>query len=716
MKRLISVLLILIAGLGLKAAPDEGMWVLPLIEKLNIGKMTELGLKLSAEDIYSLNQASIKDAVVSIGGCTAEIVSSQGLLLTNHHCGYGRIQAHSTIEHDYLRDGFWAMTKEDELPNPGMYANFLIRIEDVTDQILAGVKTGMSEQERSSAINEARSAIEAKASEGTEYRAGVSSFYGGNYFYLLVFERYNDVRLVGAPPSSIGKFGFDTDNWEWPRHTGDFSVFRVYSGPDGKPAPFSKENIPLKPKHWLPVSIKDLNKGDFAMILGYPGRTQRYATSYEVDELLKITHPNRIKIRGIRQEILMADMQADQKVNIQYASKYSGSSNYWKYSIGQKAGLERLNVKAKKQQIEDQFNSWVAAGPDRGAKYGEALNMIRTAVEGRAELMNAQQYLSECFNGGCEILSLNMVATALINAIKEGDPNQVTDLTNRMKNFTASFYKDYNPPTDKKAMKAMLELYRSDVPVKFHPDFYVNIVDKKFKGSIDRYVDDLFARSVFSNEAKLTAFLDKPVLKTLEADPVYLAATSINKVSSEVSKNLSQFETGLTTGRRLWNAALKEMTPDKTLYPDANSTMRLSYGTIEDYDPKDAVTYKYYTTLQGVVDKYKPGDYEFDIPQRLIDLNNKKEFGRYGSPKGYMPVCFLTTNDITGGNSGSPVMNGNGELIGLAFDGNWEAMSGDIAYETELQRTIVVDIRYVLWTMDVYAGAGHLVNEMTIVN
>lgn len=716
MKKFITLILILVTGIGFRLKADEGMWILPLIEKLNIGRMTELGLKLSAEDIYSLNKASLKDAVVRFGGgCTGEIVSSEGLLLTNHHCGYGQIQAHSTVEHDYLQDGYWAMTREEELPNPGLSVTFLISIEDVTDQVLANVKPGMSEQERNSVINQARAAIEKKAPEGTGYRAEVSSFYGGNYFYLIISERYNDVRFVGAPPSSIGKFGFDTDNWEWPRHTGDFSVFRVYTGPDGKPAPYSKDNIPLKPKHWLPVSIKDLKEGDYAMILGYPGRTQRYATSYEVDELLKITHPNRIKIRGMRQEILMADMQADQKVNIQYASKYSGSSNYWKYSIGQKAGLERLNVKAKKQQIEDQFNTWVNAYPSRKVKYGESLNLIRAAVEGRAEFANAQQYISECFFQGCEILSLNSVASALIEAMKSGDANRVRELASNLKNRIEMFYKDYNPPTDQKAMKAMLKLYRTDVPVRFHPDFYTAIVDKKFKGDIDKYVDDLFAKSVFASEARLSAFLDKPNLKTLENDPVRLAATSINKTSSDVSKDLSQFDENLTTGRRLWIAALKEMIPEKTLYPDANSTMRLTYGTIKEYDPKDAVTYKYYTTLQGVVEKYKPGDYEFDLPQRLIDLNNRKEFGRYASPKGYMPVCFLTTNDITGGNSGSPVINANGELIGLAFDGNWEAMSGDIAYEPELQRTIAVDIRYVLWIMDVYAGAGHLVNEMTVI-
>jgi len=572
----------------------------------------------------------------------------------------------------------------------------------------------MSETDRTAAVSEARQAIEKKAAEGNNYRTQVGSFYGGNYFYLLVYERYNDVRLVGAPPSSIGKFGFDTDNWEWPRHTGDFSVFRVYSGPDGKPAPYAKENIPLKPKHYLPVSIKDRNKGDFAMILGYPGRTNRYMTSYEVNEQLQIVHPDRIKIRGIKQEIWMKDMMADQKVNIQYSAKYSGSSNYWKYSIGQKGSLEKLNVKAKKEELEDQFNKWVVAAPERKTKYGEALNMIKTAIEGRAEYYNALQYINEC-NQGCELFSLNRGVANLVTALTAKDNQKITDAVEQIKKNSSDFFKDYNPSTDNKSMKAMLKLYRADVPAKFLPDYFVNIIDKKYKGNIDKFVDDIFARSLFATEAKLNAFLSKPVLKTLEADPVYLATTSIFKTAGEVSKASGQFDASLATGKRLWIAALMEMVPEKTQYPDANSTMRLSYGTVQDYDPRDAVTYKYYTTLQGVVDKYKPGDYEFDLPKKLIDLNNKKEYGRYGSSKGYMPVCFLTTNDITGGNSGSPVMNGNGELIGLAFDGNWESMSGDIAYEPELQRTIAVDIRYVLWIMDVYSGAKHLVDEMTIV-
>jgi hypothetical protein len=715
MKKLFAISFILLFTIGFRVKADEGMWLLPLIEKLNMGKMSQMGLKLSSEDIYSLNKACLKDAIVIFGGgCTGEIVSSQGLILTNHHCGYGSIQSHSTVEHDYLRDGFWAKSKEEELENPNLTVTFLLKIEDVTSQVLAEVKEGMSETERSAAISDARQKIEKSASEGNNYRTLVASFYGGNYFYLLVYERYNDVRLVGAPPSSIGKFGSDTDNWEWPRHTGDFSVFRVYTAPDGKPAAYSKDNIPMKPKYYLPVSLKDLNPGDFTMILGYPGRTNRYMTSFEVKEQLSIVHPDRIKIRGIKQEIWMKDMQADQKVNIQYSAKYFGSSNYWKYSIGQKAGLERLRVKAKKEEIENQFNKWIAANADKKAKYGESLNLIRTSIEGRSELYNAQQYRYECMQG-CELLSMNQGVDALITALKSGDSRKIADAADKIRSNGDKFYKDYSPSTDIKSMKAMMKLYRADVPAKFHPDYYTAAVDKKFKGNIDKFVDDMFRRSVFADETRLAAFLSKPSLKVIEADPVYVTATSISRMGADISRDLSQFDADLAMGKRLWIAALMDMAPEKTQYPDANSTMRLTYGSVMDYDPRDAVTYKYFTTLQGVVDKYKPNDYEFDLPQRLIDLNMKKEYGRYGSPKGYMPVCFLTTNDITGGNSGSPVINANGELIGLAFDGNWESMSGDIAYEPELQRTIAVDIRYVLWVMDIYAGAKNLVDEMTIV-
>ncbi len=711
MKKIVSLLLFFVVTFGFKARADEGMWLLPLIEKLNIGTMTEMGLKLSAEDIYSINQASLKDAIAIFdGGCTAEIVSPEGLMLTNHHCGYDRIQEHSSLDHDYLKDGFWAMSRDEELPNPGLSVIFLVSIKDVTERMLANVNNTMGEEERYDILSAERSKILEEAMEGNGHMAEVESFYGGNYFYLLEYDVYSDVRLVGAPPSSIGKFGSDTDNWEWPRHTGDFSVFRVYMSPDGKPAEYSEDNVPLKPKYWLPVSIKELNQDDFAMILGYPGFTQRYYTSYEVDEIMKIVNPNRIKIRGIKQDVWMADMMADQKVNIQYAAKYSNSSNYWKNAIGQNEQLERLNVIEKKIAIEDQFRAWISEDPEREERYGEALDLIKNSIEARADYENSYQYLSECI-GGCEIFSLQRYGRRYMNAIEI----DAVDMLEDIKATAVEAYKDYSPSTDRKSMKAMLKLYREDIDSRFWPDFYTEIVDKKFKGDIDRYVDYIFDKSFFASEERALAFMEKPSAKILEKDPAYIFALSINNIAQEIYDELVTSDDDLARGQRLWIAALREMMPDKTQYPDANFTMRLSYGSIKEYDPKDAVTYKYYTTLQGVIDKYIPGDYEFDLPRRLIDLNNKREFGRYGSDKGYMPVNFLTTNDITGGNSGSPILNGNGELIGLAFDGNWEAMSGDFMFEPDLQRTIAVDIRYVLWIMDIYSGAGHLVNEMTIV-
>ncbi|MBN1388845.1 MAG: S46 family peptidase [Bacteroidales bacterium] len=714
MKRLLALFIALIFSINMSLRADEGMWLLPLLEQLNMGKMTELGLELTAEEIYSLNQPSIKDAIVIFGGgCTAEIVSSQGLLLTNHHCGYGVIQSHSTVEHDYLTDGFWAMSKDEELPNPGLSVTFLVKIEDVTDRVLKDVTNDMTESERADVINSVRGEIVREATEGNHYRANVNAFFGGNNYYLLVYEIYNDVRLVGAPPSSIGKFGHDTDNWEWPRHTGDFSVFRVYMGPDGKPAEYSEDNVPLKPRYHLPVSAKGIDENDFAMILGYPGGTQRYMTSYGVDEVLSITHPNRIKIRGIRQEILMADMMADPRVNIQYASKYSGSSNYWKFSIGQKQGLERLNVKGEKEELEKRFTEWVNKNRERKQLYGDALELIKTSIEGRAEYNNAQQYLSECLLRGTELPSMARNAQGLVSALSGDNEEETNEAVRRLKGRAEGFYKDYNPPTDRKATKAMIKVFKEDIDPVFWPDF-VTQIDQEFGGDVDKYVDCMFDNSIFTTEDKLMNFLTNPDAEKLENDPAMKAGMDIFMVLRDLMQKSAEFDTNLEKGRRLYIAGLREMDPEIVRYPDANFTMRLTYGSVLPYQPKDAVIYKHYTTMEGVMEKYVPGDYEFDLPDRLFELYEQKKFGKYADPDGHMPICFLTNNDITGGNSGSPVLNGKGELIGLAFDGNWEAMSGDVAFEPDLQRCINVDIRYVLWIMDIYAGAGHLVKEMDI--
>lgn len=692
---------------------DEGMWLLPLLEKLNIGTMTEMGLKLTADDIYSLNHSSLKDAVVIFGrGCTAEIVSDKGLLLTNHHCGYGNIQNHSTPEHNYLEDGFWAKNLADELPNPNLSVTFLIRIEDVTAEVEEALGD-LKDQERMAKFNEVNQKITSRATEGTHYTASIRPFYGGNQYYLLVYEEYRDVRFVGAPPSSIGKFGYDTDNWMWPRHTGDFSIFRVYMSPDGKPAEYSPDNIPLTPKYFFPISIKGYKDEDFAMVMGYPGSTERYVTSYEIDELMKIQNPNRVKIRGVRQEIIWADMMADEKVNIQYASKYSGSSNYWKYSIGQNQGLESLKVKDKKLKEEKAFMEWVNSELSRKEKYGDALDLIKTAVASREKQSNANQYIQECLLRGSEIISFANQFRQLNDALTAEDQEKINELVTRARGASANFFKDYNAPTDLKVVKAMLKLFMEDIQPEYQPE-YLKQIKEKYKGNYDKFVDQMFAKSIFANETKVSAFLDNPSKKVLDKDPAFQAALSINQKFTELQQQVAPLAVQLAQGSKKYIAGLMEMYPEKVFYPDANFTMRLTYGNVCDYYPRDAVQYDYVTTLSGVIEKEDPDNYEFIVDPKLKELFNEKDYGRYGED-GKMIVCFTTDNDITGGNSGSPVLNGNGELIGLAFDGNWEAMSGDIVFEPELQRCINVDIRYVLFVIDKFAGATNLINEMNIV-
>ncbi|MFN8256401.1 MAG: S46 family peptidase [Bacteroidales bacterium] len=702
MKKTIFILAAIVLLFQFSSKADEGMWLLSLINK-NYADMKKQGFKLTPDDIYNINKACIKDAIVIFGGgCTGEIVSNNGLVLTNHHCGYGSIQSKSTVEHNYLRDGFWAKNYAEELPISNLSVTFFIRMEDVTKQVLAKVTDNMTDEERQKAIMEAGNEISKKAEENGKYKTDVRSFFDSNSYYLLVYEVYNDVRLVGTPPESIGNFGSDTDNWMWPRHTGDFSVFRVYMSPDGKPAAYSDKNVPLKPKYSLPVSIKGVKKGDFTMIIGFPGRTNRYLTSYGVDELMNITNVNRIKIRGIRQDIWMADMKADEKIHIQYSSKYKGSSNYWKYSIGENKGLTNLNVKANKQAIEEKFRKWVAQDPARQTKYGQALTLLENAYNSRKDYTYVSQYIQESLLG-IEIFSF---------ASRAG---RMADAPDRLKDFAINnFFKNYNMSTDKKVAEAMIKLYMTDVKEEFQPDFIIKEVKGTFGGNVSAYVEDLFSKSIFASEEKFSKFMETFDKAKLQEDPAAKASASVIEIMMKVNKSSEQFDKDIAKGRRLFLAGLMEMDKTRNFYPDANSTMRLTYGTVGDYRPKDGVIYDYVTTLDGVIEKEIPGDFEFDVSPRLKELWKNKDYGVYGQ-NGKLVTCFTSNNDITGGNSGSPILNGNGELIGLAFDGNWEAMSGNIAFEPALQKTINVDIRYVLWVMDKFAGAKHLVDEMKIV-
>lgn len=715
MKRIAALLLIVSLGFSQFAKADEGMWLLPLINKLNINKMQEMGLKLSAEDIYSINNSSMKDAIVIFGrGCTGEIISDQGLILTNHHCGYGNIQSLSSVDHNYLEDGFWAKKLEDELPAPGLTVTFMKSMEDVTENINSALTDQMTEEERAEKIREITKELTTKASEEGRYNAIVEDYFEGNQFFLIVYEKFEDVRFVGAPPSSIGKFGHDTDNWMWPRHTGDFSMFRVYCGPDGKPAKYSKDNKPYKPAHHLPVSVKGVEKDDFAMTVGFPGSTNRYLTSWGIEERMEIINHSRIKPRGIKQDIWNADMAASEKVRIQYASKYAGSSNYWKNSIGMNRGLKNLNVVAKKEALEADFEKWVNASADRKAKYGEVLLSLQKAYADRATDMMATYFLRECALSGTEVIAFSLVARDLEKALEEENQEAITAALEQMKKAGERFYKDYNPATDNKVMAAMLKLYFDDIDKQYHPDFYETIT-KKFKGDFVKFADNVFAKSIFTDEARYNAFVADPSLKSLQKDLVFQAGLSTYDTYKALYGKTKESTQAINKNNRLFLAGLMQMQSDKVFYPDANFSMRLSYGSVGDYEPKDGVVYKHFTTIEGIMEKEDPNNYEFLVPAKLKELYKNKDYGQYANADGTMPVCFTTNNDITGGNSGSPVINANGELFGLAFDGNWEAMSGDIAFETELQKCINVDIRYVLFIIDKYAGATNLIDEMTLV-
>lgn len=686
---------------------DEGMWLLPLIQKLNIKTMSGMGFKLSAKDIYDINNSSLKDAVMIFGGgCTAEIISKDGLLLTNHHCGYSSIQKLSTVDHDYLQNGFWAKNREEEIPAKGLTVTFLDRFEDVTQQVTTALSEATDAKAKEEAFKAISDKLTSKALGDNKYlRARVVSFFGDNQYYLIITKTYTDIRFVGAPPSSIGKFGYDTDNWVWPRHTGDFSMFRVYADKDNNPAEYTKDNVPLKPKKFLTISLKGIQQNDPAMILGYPGRTNRFMTSYEVKETSEITNAITIEVRGIRQNILTNDMVADAKVRLQYSSKYAGSSNFWKKAIGMNETFAKLKVLERRAAEEKTFEEWVAADPKRGEKYGNALSDIKAAIDGRAKLQYTLKYFSEALS------SIELTSAAVRFAPKsESEQNDRRGGRPGGPSDPAEFYKDYNVATDVKVAKAMLKIVKEKVPQNELPEIYKTIASD-FNGSIDAYVDDMFRRSVFVSQEKLKEALagDK---KAIETDPAYVAGKNITETVMKYVREIETYRTQYAKGQKQYIAGTLEMKAGKAMYPDANFTMRMTYGKVLNYSPKDGVIYDYQTTLDGVMQKEDPKNWEFVVPDKLKELYANKDFGQYALKDGRMPVAFLTNNDITGGNSGSPVMNKKGELIGTAFDGNWESMSSDIIFEPKLQRCINVDIRYTLFIMDKFGGAGYLLNEM----
>ena len=713
MKRIISVITALTLMTG-SALADEGMWMLPLLQKMNGKQMKELGCQLTPKEIYNINN-SLKDAIVQFGGgCTGEIISGEGLLVTNHHCGYGSIQKLSSVEHDYLKDGYWAMNRGEELPCEGLTVTFLKYMEDVTADLAKARKKAEKEfagQEKADeliakAVTEKTEALIEKAEkENPNCRVLVENFYNQNVQYLIVYKIYKDIRFVGAPPSSIGKFGADTDNWMWPRHTGDFSMFRVYADRNGEPAEYSADNVPLQTKDHLKISVAGIDEGDYTMIMGYPGRTTRFQTSPELKNQIA-TNDIRIAARTVRQSVMLEDMLADPKIKIQYASKYSGSTNGWKKWQGMKLAFDKLDIIGRAEQEEADFMAWVNADKKglRQKKYSNALKDLETAAATGFEENCIYTYVNESL---AKIELINAAAQAAAyyaNAVKEG-----LDKEAAWKAACAGmndFYKDYSESTDRKVSKAMIRFYRDNVESKWYPEIE-NFADM----DIDSYVEGIFDASVFTSPEKLAAADPENIAN----DPATVLLGTIRSSLAKVIPAVIAGSQAAADARKTYTAGLLEWKDGEPSYPDANFTMRLTYGTVKGYSPKDAVTYKHYTTLDGVMEKEDPDNWEFVVPEKLKTLWKNKDFGQYAMENGKMPVAFLSNNDITGGNSGSPVLNAKGELIGLAFDGNWESMSSDVMFEPALQRCINVDIRYVLFIVEKFGGAKWLVDEMDIV-
>ncbi len=715
---LLSLTLLLVSLSQLSALPDEGIWIPLLIEKYNIRLMKEKGFKLSSDDIYSINRASMKDAVVNFnGGCTAGFISGEGLLITNHHCGYESIQEHSTLIHDYLTNGFWAMSKSEELPNPGMKVTLLKQMEDVTDKVLNGIEDDMDNKERDKIISSNINEILIKAREGNDYEVVIRPFYMGNQYFLFINEVFTDVRLVGAPPSSIGKFGGDTDNWIWPRHTGDFSLFRVYAGKNNKPASFSPENVPYKPAYFFPVSLKGVNEGDFTMVIGYPGTTMEYVSSDYIETVKNYINPKLIGIRTKKIEIMDEAMKSDPLLRIQYSSKKAGISNSWKKWIGEINGLERMQTIEKKRYFENLITEWIDSDSLRKVKYGQVLPSLKSGYVELKEYRLVNSFTNEVLSG-IESLELARKLKSLTSLIENrGSAEDIRKAKNRLTGEAVVFFKDYNRAIDMKLFSALMKMYGETLDEKWQAPAYRDL-KKKYRGDFCRIAEKTYEKSPLADSASfrlLVSGLDMNSIRRLKKDPLFAFSTSAsNLLSDKVKPELARLNSGLQQHNRIYMKAQMEYQSDRILYPDANSTLRIAYGNVAGYFPADGVFYKPFTTLKGIMEKDNPEIYDYIVPQKLKELYNNHNYGRYGND-GELIVCFIANNHTTGGNSGSPVLDSWGRLIGLNFDRAWEGVASDISFSPDQSRNISLDIRYALFIIDKFSGAGYLLDEMTII-
>lgn len=717
-KKPLFIILVVLSSLRMAIA-GEGMWLPILLEQLNEPEMVSMGMKISAKDIYSVNNSSLKDAILLFGrGCTAEIISDEGLILTNHHCGYGQIQRHSSVDNDYLTDGFWAMDKSKELPNPGLSVTLLVRMEDVTGSILEGVTEVMTEIQRSEVIKANTKRVEEEAVKGNSYGAKVRPFYYGNQYYLFITQTFNDVRLVGAPPSNIGKFGGDTDNWVWPRHTGDFSLFRIYVNKNNEPADYSPDNVPYKPKYHLPVSLKGVKEGDFTFVFGYPGRTQEYLPSFAIEMITEHENPVAIRLREKRLNIYNEFMNQSDLVRIQYSAKHAGVANYWKKMIGENRGIRKLDAIAKKQLQEQQFIAWAATDETRKEKYGMLIPSFEKTYDDLMAYNVIETYISEGALG-VEAIGYARRFNKLVQLSQSKSPNEeeINKLVSQLSDGVSGYFKNYHKPVDQKVFAAMMADWFSNQPGEMIPHD-LKIQKEKYT-SFDEWAKEIYEKSYFIDSTKIRSLLKdykSRNFKRIANDPLYVVTESIVKYyQSEVEPFVEVLNARLDSLQRIYMTALMEFEPSKRFYPDANSTLRIAYGKVDDYTPMDAVAYNYYTTLDGIMEKEDPSIYDYKVEPRLKELYAQKDFGQYADSDGKMHVAFIASNHTTGGNSGSPVLNAEGHLIGVNFDRNWEGTMSDLMYDPDQCRNITLDIRYCLFVIDKFAGAGHLINEMTII-